>query len=313
MVEVKMEKSVNKCFYRLMEKRKMKAVKFLQNIGLSLTIGSIFAFGVFAQTENPKTRDRIAPNEVKTDVTETKTETTETKTDSNETVKSEPMTTATPPVSENKTVEPKTDEAENILPYYNNYLKEYRLGPNDVITVEVFGQCPDYCKNGITVPPTARISYPLIRNGVLVGGKTVEEVADEITKSLDEYIIEPKVTVTLDKAMSVRYSVLGKVSAPGVRIMDRKVSIYEAIVESGGITKDGDKKRVTLYRFDAQGKLTPQIVNLQEIERGKGEMIYLNPGDQVFVPDRGFRLNVNTVFDILSKASIVRLLFGSPF
>ena len=282
----------------------MKAVKFLQKFSLSLMVGLLFAFGASAQTENPKTRDRIAPTEVKTDSTETKTDSTET---------ALPTTTPTPPVSDDKTIDAKTDESQTILPYYNNYLKEYRLGPNDVITVEVFGQCPDYCKTGITVPPTARISYPLIREGVLVGGKTVEQIADEITKKLDEYIIEPKVTVTLDKAMSVRYSVLGKVAAPGVRIMDRKVSIYEAVVESGGITKDGDKKRVTLYRFDAQGKLKPQIVDLQAIERGKGEMIYLEPGDQVFVPDRGFRLNVNTVFDILSKASIVRLLFGSPF
>lgn len=287
----------------------MKAVNFLQNIGLSLVIGLIFAPGIFAQTENPKTRDRIAPNEVTTDSTEDKT-------DSNETVKPEPKPVETPPPTtdgDDKTKQSQAEEESIILPYYNNYLKEYRLGPNDVITVEVFGQCPDYCKTGITVPPTARISYPLIREGVMVGGKTVEQVADEITKKLDEYIIEPKVTVTLDKAMSVRYSVLGKVAAPGVRIMDRKVSIWEAIIESGGVLKDGDKKRVTLYRFDAQGKLKPQIVNLQDIERGKTEMVYLNPGDQIFVPDRGFRLNVNTIFDILSKASVARFLFGSPF
>lgn len=276
----------------------MKAVKFLQIMGLI----SVFALGVFAQTENPKTRDRIAPNETKTEMPETKTDATE---------KVEPTVTPTPP--DDKTVDAKSEEAASVLPYYNNYLKEYRLGPNDVITVEVFGQCPDYCKTGITVPPTARISYPLIREGVMVGGRTVEQVADEITKKLDEYIIEPKVTVTLDKAMSVRYSVLGKVAAPGVRIMDRKVSLYEAIIESGGITKEGDKKRVTLYRFDASGKLKPQIVDLQAIERGKSEMIYLEPGDQVFVPDRGFRLNVNTIFDILSKASVARFLFGSPF
>jgi len=288
----------------------MKAVKFLQKICLSLAVGLAFAAGLSAQTENPKTN--VTPAETAPETTETKTE--EVKTDAVEALKTEPVATPTPPaVTDDKTLDTKSEEAEIVLPYYNNYLKEYRLGPNDIITVEVFGQCPDYCKTGITVPPTARISYPLIREGVMVGGKTVEQVAAEITKKLDEYIIEPKVTVTLDKAMSVRYSVLGKVAAPGVRIMDRKVSLYEAIVESGGVTKDGDKKRVTLYRFDAQGKLKPQIVNLQDIERGKGEMIYLQPGDQVFVPDRGFRLNVNTVFDILSKASVVRFLFGSPF
>ena len=202
-------------------------------------------------------------------------------------------------------------EAEAILPYYNNYLKEYRLGPNDVISVEVFGQCPDYCKTGIAVPPTARISYPLVRDGVMVGGKTVEEVAAEITKKLDEFIIDPKVTVTLDKAMSARYSVLGKVAAPGVRVLDRKVSVYEAIVESGGVAKDGDPKKIIVYSYNGQGRMTSKMINLKEIQAGRGEMVFLNPGDQVFVSGKGFSLE--KVFEVLSKVSMVRLLFGSPF
>ena len=113
--------------------------------------------------------------------------------------------------------------------------------------------------------------------------------------------------------MSARYSVLGKVAAPGVRVMDRKVSVYEAVVESGGVLKEGDKKRVIVYSYDAQGRITPKTIDLTEIENGKMEMVYLNPGDQVFVPDKGFRLNIETVFKVLERASIVRLLFGSPF
>lgn len=202
-------------------------------------------------------------------------------------------------------------EAQAIVPVYNNYLSEYQLGPNDVISVEVFGQCPDYCKTGITVPPTARISYPLVREGVMVGGKTVTQVADEITKKLDEYIIDPKVTVTLDKAMSARYSVLGKVVAPGVRVLDRKISVYEAVVESGGVSKDGDKKKVIIYSYNGQGKISSRIVNLTEIERGRGEMVFINPGDQIFVSGKGF--TIDKVFDILGKLSMARFLFGSPF
>ena len=72
-------------------------------------------------------------------------------------------------------------------------------------------------------------------------GKTVEQVAAEITKKLDEFIIDPKVTVTLDKAMATRYAVMGSVAAPGVRVMDRKVSVYEAILDAGGVSKTGDK------------------------------------------------------------------------
>lgn len=286
----------------------MKAVKFFGNV--ALVMWSVFVFTAYlsAQTENPPVKiEKIEQPEVKNATVETPKS--EVKiSDSKTEVQNLSLTPK--PV---ETPAPVSQEEAEILPYYNNYLKEYRLGPNDVITVEVFGQCPDYCKTGINVPPTARISYPLIREGVMVGGKTVEQVADEITKKLDEYIIEPKVTVTLDKAMSARYSVLGKVAAPGVRVLDRKVSVYEAVVESGGVTKEGDKKRVVIYSYDGQGRISPKTVNLLDIEKGKGEMVFLNPGDQVFVPDRGFRLNINTVFDVLSKASIVRLLFGSPF
>ena len=204
-----------------------------------------------------------------------------------------------------------TPEANAILPYYDNYLKEYRLGPSDMISVEVFGQCPDYCKTGITVPPNARISYPLIREGVMVAGKTVEQVASDITKKLDEFIIDPKVTVTLDKAMATRYAVMGNVATPGVRVMDRKVSVYEAILEAGGATKNGDRNKVYVVSYGKDARLTRKVVSLNEMESGKADMVFLSPGDQVFVAGKGF--SIEKIFDILGKASAARLLFGSPF
>lgn len=215
-----------------------------------------------------------------------------------------------PTVSPDETKTDGSAEENAILPYYNNYLKEYRLGPSDQISVEVFGQCPDYCKTGITVPPNARISYPLIRDGIMVAGKTVEEVAKEIEKKLDEFIIDPKVTVTLDKAMATRYSVMGNVATPGVRVMDRKVSVYEAILEAGGVTKEGDKKKIALVSYGKDGRLTRRVVSLADMEAGKTEMIYLSPGDQVFVTGKGFSLS--KAFDILGRASIIRYMVGSP-
>ena len=213
-------------------------MKLIKKICFAALVAALVASAAAAQTENPPARVEEMKKEAVVAPSPTPAPA--------------PETSPTPIAS----VEVKDATTDEIVPYYNNYLKEYRLGPNDVITVEVFGQCPDYCKTGITVPPTARISYPLIREGVMVGGKTVEQIADEITKKLDEYIIDPKVTVTLDKAMSVRYSVMGKVAAPGIRIMDRKVSVYEAIIEAGGLTKEGDKKKVAIVSFDNQGRLT---------------------------------------------------------
>ncbi len=303
----------------------MKAVKLSKSIGLIAASLLVFSLTAAAQETELKKRDRVVETEIKKDA--------------NDALKVEDQNKENPPPSESKiesTVEPTKIEtptpvteiaaptpeikaADNnlsgeeaaVLSYYNNYLTEYRLGPNDIISVEVFGQCPDYCKTDITVPPTAKISYPLIREGVMVGGRTVEQIQDEITKKLDEYIIEPKVTVTLVKAMSARYSVMGKVATPGIRVMDRKVSLYEAVIESGGVLKDGNDKKIALIRFNEQGTLSRQTVNLAEIQSGKAPMIYLSPGDQVFVPGKGF--TVDSVFKVLDKVSLVRLLFGSPF
>jgi protein involved in polysaccharide export with SLBB domain len=266
----------------------MKAIVFLKSI--SVTICGVLLACVFAsgQTTVPKLKDGKK---------------------SSETEKVAPLPAPTVSPDDPSTGDGSAEE-NAILPYYNNYLKEYRLGPSDQISVEVFGQCPDYCKTGITIPPNARISYPLIRDGVMVAGKTVEDVAAEITKKLDEFIIDPKVTVTLDKAVATRYAVMGNVAQPGVRVMDRKVSVYEAILEAGGVTREGDKNKIALVSYGKDGRLSRRVVSLKDMEAGKSEMIYLNPGDQVFVTGKGFSLS--KVFDILGRASSIRYIAGSP-
>lgn len=204
-----------------------------------------------------------------------------------------------------------SEEEASIVPYYNNFLKDYRLGPEDVISVDVFNQ-PRYSKANITVPPDGRISFPLIAEGIRVVGKTTQQVQEEIQKRLDEFIIDPQVTVYLDKAMSARYSVLGDVGKPGVMIMTRRVSVLEALAEAGGILNTGDKKKVVILRRKADGNLSPIIVNVSDIEKGRArEMAYLAPGDQVIVP--GNRLK--SIQQILSLTSVLSFgrIFGLPF
>src|SRR3954471_9585745 len=104
-----------------------------------------------------------------------------------------------------------SEEEAAIVPYYNHYLKSYRLGPEDVISITVFGQ-DRYSLKSITVPPDGRISYYLIPEGILVNGKTTQQSQEELTKRLDEYIIDPQITVQLDKAVSATYSVVGDVA-----------------------------------------------------------------------------------------------------
>lgn len=203
-----------------------------------------------------------------------------------------------------------TEEEAVVLPYYNNYLSTYYLGPEDVISVTVFGQ-DRYSKAGIIVPPNGKISYPLV-GSVLVAGKTTEQVEGELTKRLDEYIIDPKVTVALEKAMSARYSVLGDVATPGIRTMARRVSVFEALAEAGGILPTGDKKKVVILRRQADGNVKPIPINVKEIERGTAkEMAYLVPGDQVVVPGNKLK-TVQKLMGMLPILGFARI-FGLPF
>jgi polysaccharide export outer membrane protein len=193
-----------------------------------------------------------------------------------------------------------------IVPYYNNFFNSYRLGPEDVVSVSVFGQ-DRYSRSGIVIPPSGRISLALIPGGVFVNGKTVDEVADAIKKHYDEYIIDPQVTVSLDKAASYRYSVIGDVGQPGIRLMTHRMTVAEAVGEAGGVLSTGSRSKIVVLRRQADGNLTPIAVNLSAIYKGQApDSTYLVPGDQVIVPGNKLKSfqKIMTFFPILSFARI---------
>lgn len=200
------------------------------------------------------------------------------------------------------------EEEDSIVPYYNNFLSSYRLGPEDVISINVF-DLPRYSKANITIPPDGRIDYFFIKGGLHVVGKTRLQVEEEITRHLDEYIIDPKVTVTLEKAMSARYGVLGDVAKPGIFVMSRRLSVYEALLDAGGILRTG-KKQVVLLRWDSDRMVKPRVIDIAAIEKGKAaDNEFLLPGDQIFVPGNKMK-TVERILGLLPVISFARIFTG---
>ena len=60
-------------------------------------------------------------------------------------------------------------------------------------------------------------------------GVDLQVLYDKITKKLNEYVIDPKVTVSLEKAQSAVFSVVGNMAQPGIRPMTRRLSVSEAV------------------------------------------------------------------------------------
>jgi len=227
----------------------------------------------------------------------------------------EPDDTSRPPSDVSNDIQANRNEqmseAAAIDPYYNTFFNTYKLGPEDVISVEVFNQ-PRYSRAGITIPPSGRVSLVLIPRGVFVSGKTVEEVADTIKKKYDEFIIDPQVSVSLDKAASYRYSVVGDVAQPGVRMMSHRMTVTEALAEAGGVLATGDKSKVVVLRRGANAMPEPIVVNVSAIYKGRApDNNYLVPGDQILVPGNKLKKwqQIMSFTNVLSFARI----FGIGF
>jgi protein involved in polysaccharide export with SLBB domain len=199
-----------------------------------------------------------------------------------------------------------SSEENAVVPYYNNFFTTYRLGPEDVISVSVFGQ-DRYSRSGITIPPSGRISLALVPGGLFVNGKTVDEVAAIIRKRYDEYIIDPEVTVSLDKAASYRYSIVGDIAQPGIRLMNRRMTVTEAIAEAGGVLNTGDRSRVTILRRKPDNQMDQIIVNVSAIYKGKApDSAFLIPGDQIFVPGNKMK-TLQKILGLVQVASFARI------
>jgi polysaccharide export outer membrane protein len=220
---------------------------------------------------------------------------------------SKPLTEVTADAQTNRRDQAAEEEA--IVPYYNNFFTTYRLGPEDVISVTVFGQ-DRYSKGNIKIPPSGRISLALIPDGIFVNGKTVDQVAELVKKRYDEFIIDPQVSVSLDQAGSYRYSVIGDVAQPGIKLMSRRLSVTEALSEAGGVLQTGNRSKVFVLRRQANGVLTPIPVNVSAIYRGQApDSVYLVPGDQVVVPGNTLK-KLQTIMGFTQVLSFARLFTG---
>jgi protein involved in polysaccharide export with SLBB domain len=167
---------------------------------------------------------------------------------------------------------------------YREFYDTYRLGPADEIAIRVTGQ-PDYTVERAKVSPTGRVYHPLLGD-LEVAGMTVPRLTERLTKDLGEYLINPKVSVSLLEANSAKIGVLGDVIHPGILIMNQPMTVLEALTASGGISDSGSKSGVIVLRQTRDGRAQTLKVNVKRLLEGKAgveENITLHAGDTVLV------------------------------
>jgi polysaccharide export outer membrane protein len=109
---------------------------------------------------------------------------------------------------------------------------------------------------------------------------------ERLTRDLSEYLKNPKVSVELIEANSAKIGVLGDVLRPGILVMNKPMSVLEAITASGGIADTGDRSGVIVLRQLRDGRAQTLKVNVKRILEGKAgaeENIALQAGDTIIV------------------------------
>jgi len=163
------------------------------------------------------------------------------------------------------------------------------LSPTDQISVEVFGE--DDLRTSGRLNPEGNLSVPLL-GSIHLAGLTLTQAVSKLTELYSrDYLVNPKINVTLLSYARKRFSILGQVNRPGSLEMpegsQEGIDLLEAIALAGGYTRIASPERIAVRRQSASGD---QIfkVNAKRFTKGKGGGFLVKPGDTITVGESIF-------------------------
>jgi polysaccharide export outer membrane protein len=147
----------------------------------------------------------------------------------------------------------------------------YILSPTDQVTVEVFGE-EDLRTSG-RLNPEGNLSVPLL-GSIHLAGLSLTQAASKLTELYSrDYLVNPKVNVTLLSYARRRFTILGQVGHPGVIEMPDSspegIDLLEAIAMAGGYSRIAAPERITVRRQNASGDQMFKV-NAKRFTKGKG-------------------------------------------
>src|SRR5690349_7694739 len=126
---------------------------------------------------------------------------------------------------------------------------DYRLGPGDLLRVNVFGS-PEL-SGEVRISESGNITYPLIGQ-VQVAGKSPTQVEAQLVSQFTEggYLRNPQVSVLVVEYRSQKVSVMGHVTKPGQYPLTTASRVLDVLAEAGGPVNEEAADIATLMRKD---------------------------------------------------------------
>ena len=165
----------------------------------------------------------------------------------------------------------------------------YVLSANDQVAVEVFGE-DDLRTNG-RLNGEGNLSLPLLGSVHLAGLSLTQATARVTELYAKDYLVNPKVNVSLVSYAKRRFTVLGQVNRPGSFEMPEGspmgIDLLEAIAMAGGYTRIAAPERITVRRHGAKGDEVLKV-DAKRLARGSANNFKVIPGDTITVAESIF-------------------------
>ena len=161
---------------------------------------------------------------------------------------------------------------------------QYRMGPGDILSVQVWNR-PEISSKNIVVGPDGTISITRIGT-IQVRDRTVQAVTKELTEKLAILYEAPEVTLSIHEFHNNKAFVLGRVTKPGVVNFPGNGTLLEALALAGGLPYQGKETFLTKCAI-IRGKEVVIWIDLQDL-LNNGNMALnarIMNNDVIFIPE----------------------------
>ena len=131
--------------------------------------------------------------------------------------------------------------------------QNYRLGPGDVVNVDVWGASQNSVSE--TISPDGTIVIDGI--GVIqLGGLSVSQAKNRLKSVLGPRYRDSQIELTVGQTRTITVNVMGEVKVPGTYTMSAFSTVYNALYMAGGPNNIGTLRNVQVFR---NGKLLSKV------------------------------------------------------
>jgi polysaccharide export outer membrane protein len=154
-----------------------------------------------------------------------------------------------------------------------------RLSPGDSIKV-TFAEESDLDQTQ-KIRRDGKVSLPLIGE-LTAAGKRLMDLQREIISRYEGKLDNPEVLVTLESGTATAI-VSGFANKPGKVEFDRPKTVYQAIMDAGGVSDYGSLRNIHLTRI-INGEQRTETINLRPIIHGEPtKPEYVQDGDVIYI------------------------------